>query len=76
MEAALQVHKLWMQGSLSSPKIMFFLKPIIQELFFYKNANVVFIGKSEFFLNSFRLLQKPLVFGRGVGKHREPKSQN
>ena len=57
-------------------KSCFFLKPIIQELFFYKNANVVFIGKSEFFLNSFRLLQKPLVFGRGVGKHREPKSQN
>ena len=41
------------------------------------NANVVFIGKSEFFQNSFRLLQKPLVFGRGVGNHRvEPKSQN
>ena len=32
------------------PKIGFFLKPYIRDLIFFKNANLVFIEKSEFFL--------------------------
>ena len=37
----------------------FFLKPNSQDLSFYRNANVVFIEKSEFFSKKLRLIQKP-----------------
>ena len=38
------------KGSLFFPKISFFLKFKIRDLSFSKNVNVVFIGKSEFFV--------------------------
>ena len=49
-------HVVASQGSLFSPKIGLFLKTNTRNLSFYRNAKVVFIEKSEFFL---KVLKRP-----------------
>ena len=53
-------HVVASQGSLFSPKIGLFLKTNTRNLSFYRNAKVVFIEKSDFFLKSFKQALKCL----------------
>ena len=61
------------QGSLFFPKIGFFLKPNNLDLSFgYRNANVVFIEKSDFFLKSLKLaLKGPKEVLKGLGSSKK-----
>ena len=55
MQCLLPLEEIQVQGSLFfSSKNLFFSKPNVQDLSFSKNANVVFIEKSEYFLKTFK----------------------